>query len=141
MKNRKIYDPIRKKMVVKTPEEEVRQFVIRFLQENCRIPAGYISVESPLEIFQVSFRSDIQVRNRNGKTVLLIECKRPSVVLNGKVLEQAMRYSLVGHERFIVITNGIDFRCFERRYGMQEEQWSERDCYPDWNELNEDDVR
>lgn len=137
-----VFDPVRKKRIVLTPEEEVRQFVIRFLQEHCKVPLGYIGSELPIKLYQRELRCDLAVRNRRGEVVMLIECKRPSVPLDEKVLEQAMRYNLLHKERFVVITNGLDFRCWERfggnvpGEGTTEVRWREWERYPDWEELN-----
>lgn len=131
---REVYDPVRKKYVALTPEEGVRQFVIVFLQEQCQVPLGYISVERGLKVYENSFRTDLQVRNKRNEAVLLVECKRPSVPLSEEVLEQVMRYHIASGERYVVITNGIDFKCFER----VAEAWKGRERYPDWVELNKE---
>lgn len=128
----KVFDPVRRKFVVLTPEEEVRQFVIRFLREACSVPLGYISCEASLHLYGMDFRYDLSVRNRKGEPVMLIECKRPSIPLGNKVLEQAMRYNIKLQERFVVITNGTDFRCFEH-FG---DCWKLWDRFPLWSELN-----
>lgn len=129
---KRIFDPVRRKWVVLTPEEEVRQFVIRFLREECAVPLGYISSEIPLRLYGKDFRCDLSVSNRKGEAVMLIECKRPTVALGDEVLEQAMRYNIKMQERFVVITNGMDFRCFER-CGSGWRQWER---FPAWSELN-----
>lgn len=135
--NKTIFDPVRRKHVARTPEEEVRQFVIRYLTDHCQIPLGYISVETGFHVFEKFCRSDIQVRNRKGEAVMLIECKRPSVSLNDGVLEQAMRYNLHLQERYIIITNGLEFRCFEHHPdSSSENRWIEKDRYPQWSEIN-----
>lgn len=134
-----IFDPVRRKYVARTPEEEVRQYVIRFLTQQCGVPLGYICVETGMQLFEVYRRTDIQVKNRHGVSVLLIECKRPSVRLDSSVLEQAMRYNLRSRERFVIITNGPDFRCFERNQLTETgtmNPWTEIYRYPDWDEIN-----
>ena len=136
-----IFDPVRKKRIVLTPEEEVRQFVIRFLQENCGVPLGYIGSELPVKLYQRDLRCDLAVRNKRGEAVMLIECKRPSVSLGEKVLEQVLRYDMLRRERFIVITNGLEFRCWERCEIAEENEektvrWREWERYPTWEELN-----
>lgn len=134
---RKIYDPVRKKQVVLTPEEEVRQFVIRFLRQQCAIPLGYISCEVPIRVYRKDFRYDLAVRNRKGRAALLVECKRPSVPLEQAVWEQAMRYNLSLAERFVAITNGREFRCFERvQDASGRAAWREWPRFPSWQELN-----
>ncbi|MCM1532254.1 MAG: type I restriction enzyme HsdR N-terminal domain-containing protein [Bacteroides sp.] len=129
---KEIYDPIRKKYVVLTPEEQVRQFVIGFLCTQCQVPAGYISVETGLQVYGNFFRTDLRVRNKKGEAVLLVECKRPSVALDQEVLEQAMRYHIATQERFVIITNGAAFKCLER---SPEGDWRSWERYPSWEEM------
>ena len=61
---KEVYDPIRKKYVLLTPEEQVRQFVIEFLMEQCDVPAGYISVETGLKVYGNFCRTDLRVYNK-----------------------------------------------------------------------------
>lgn len=131
---KEVYDPIRKKYVLLTPEEQVRQFVIEFLMEQCDVPAGYISVETGLKVYGNFCRTDLRVYNKRQEPVLLIECKQPAVELDAEVLEQAMRYHLAGKERFVLLTNGHSFRCYER---LSSGEWKEWNCYPDWEEMND----
>ena len=70
---KEVFDPIRKKYVLLTPEEEVRQFVIGFLQMQCGVPAGHIAVETGLKLYNKQFRTDLKVSDRPGKTVMIIE--------------------------------------------------------------------
>ncbi len=137
----RIYDPVRKRYVEATPEEQVRQFVIRFLYRECGIPLGHISVEASMQLYGRQFRTDIQVRDRKGKSVLVVECKRPSVPLDDTVLAQAMKYHLKEEEKFIVITNGREFRSYmgENRGGAR--IWSELDRFPDWEMLSGSDQK
>ncbi|MDE5575380.1 MAG: type I restriction enzyme HsdR N-terminal domain-containing protein [Bacteroidales bacterium] len=111
----------------------MRQFVIGFLRENCQVPVGYISVETGLKVYGNAFRTDLRVRNRRNEPVLLVECKRPSVPLSEEVLEQAMRYHLATQERFVVITNGCAFKCYER---LSTGEWQAWERYPVWEEMN-----
>lgn len=130
---KEVYDPVRGKYVALTPEEQVRQFVIGFLREQCLVPAGYISVETGVKVYENFFRTDLRVRNKRNEPVMLVECKRPSVELDDVVLEQAMRYHLATRERFVAITNGRDFRCYER---LPSGAWRSWNRYPSWDEMN-----
>ena len=131
---KEVFDPIRKKYVLLTPEEEVRQFVIGFLQMQCGVPAGHIAVETGLKLYNKQFRTDLKVSDRQGKTVMIIECKRPTIALSQNVWEQVLRYNLHGRERFVLITNGKSFLCYERQTG-EGGTWRQWGRYPDWNEL------
>lgn len=102
-----IYDPIRKKYIVLTPEEWVRQHFINFLINYKNVPQSYISVENGLKYNFLSKRSDILVFNKELKPWLLIECKAPSIELNSDVLFQATTYNSKINSELIGITNGL----------------------------------
>lgn len=127
-----IYDLIRKKYVSLTPEEKVRQFVINFLNKECKIPLEFIGVEGTLTVYNRQFRTDLRVFNTKIEPILLIECKRPEVELNDVVLEQAMKYRIQAKERFLLITNGLDFKCFE----FVEDNVKLLERFPTWDEIN-----
>jgi len=102
-----IFDPVRKKYVAFTPEEWVRQHVIRFLVSQKKVPAMLIKVECELQLYKTRKRFDLAVFDRNGNALLLVECKAPSVNLSQEVLDQAARYNLAMKVRFLMLTNGM----------------------------------
>ena len=101
-----IWDPLRKKQVAHTPEEQVRQWFIRVLNEDMGVPMHMMMSEVPVRLGQKDFRADIVVYGRDLKPVAVVECKRPEVELSGEVLEQAIRYDMTLEVRYIFITNG-----------------------------------
>ena len=74
-----IFDAIRQKNIHLTPEEWVRQHMIRFLIEEKEFPASLISIESGVKVNRLSRRYDALVYNREGEPILLLECKAPTV--------------------------------------------------------------
>ncbi|MEG1498052.1 MAG: type I restriction enzyme HsdR N-terminal domain-containing protein [Bacteroidales bacterium] len=136
---KEVFDPVRKKYVVLTPEEEVRQYFIAFLQEQCLVPLGSISVERDLKLYKRSFRTDIKVYNKKGQGVMLVECKRPSVKLDDTVKVQISKYHLAGKERYLVITNGMEFLAWEveeKKEGEEGQKTKALEKIPVWEELN-----
>ena len=108
-KKKYVFDRIRKKKVVLTPEEWVRQSIINHLITNLKYPEGLISIESLLKYNNLNKRSDILVKSRNGiDNYLLIECKSFKVKLNESHLSQVSVYNNVYSSKYIMITNGID---------------------------------
>ena len=101
-----IYDPLRKKQVKLTPEEEVRQGAIRWLNEVVGAPIGLMASEYGFTYNRRRYRADIVVFDRSLAPLLLVECKAPEVTLNAKVIEQAVRYNRVLRVKFIMVTNG-----------------------------------
>lgn len=101
-----IYDPLRKKDVALTPEEEVRQFFIKWLHTEKGYPLGLMASEYTIRLNRKCFRCDIVVFNRNLEPQIIVECKAPEVKLCNRVLEQAVTYNMALKVPHLVITNG-----------------------------------
>lgn len=106
-----IFDEVRKKWVALSPEEWVRQHVLRWLMEVKKYPASLLAVEKSIEVNGLSKRCDIVFFTRNLQPYLLVECKAPEVSVTQAVFDQAARYNLsLGAELFL-ITNGLNHYC------------------------------
>lgn len=103
-----IYDIIRKKWIILTPEEWVRQHVVHFLITDKEFPLGLVAVEKTLKVNQLNKRFDIVVFNKNGFPLVLIECKAPEIKLSEDTLHQALRYNSVLQAPYIILSNGLD---------------------------------
>ncbi|GGC91394.1 restriction endonuclease subunit R [Flavobacterium lutivivi] len=103
-----IFDEIRKKFVVLTPEEWVRQHVVKFLLEEKKYPKSYINVEKNIKINGLTKRYDIVVFNPNGSIFLLVECKAPEVSITQNVFDQIARYNLKLNAQYLMVTNGLN---------------------------------
>ncbi len=101
-----IWDPLRKKDVALTPEEEVRQWCIRVLAERMKVPMHLMMSEAGFKLGGKQFRADILVYDRKARPLMVVECKRPSVELTQEVLDQAVRYNMVLDVKYMMITNG-----------------------------------
>lgn len=101
-----IFDPLRKKHVTLTPEEEVRQFFIKWLNKDRGYPYQLMASEYFIRLNKKQFRCDIVAFDRSIKPILLVECKAPDVEINNLVVEQVIRYNMVLNVATIVITNG-----------------------------------
>ncbi|MBP3550129.1 MAG: type I restriction enzyme HsdR N-terminal domain-containing protein [Alistipes sp.] len=108
-----IWDSLRKKWLLLTPEEWVRQHTIAWLIESKGIPALRISQEYPVNINGQHQRADIVVIDESAKPYLLVECKAPEVAIDNEVVMQAIRYNAVVQARYILLTNGLSLYCFE----------------------------
>lgn len=106
------FDPMRQILVVKTPEEEVRQKILIYLQETMKVPKDMIEVEVPMCHFveRARGRADIIVYGCNEDNVLnpvlVIECKAPSILLTEDVEDQVKKYNKVLNASHFMITNG-----------------------------------
>ena len=101
-----IYDPLRRKNVRRTPEEEVRQSVIVWLNSGLGTPMTLMASEYGFTYNGRQYRADIVVFDRSLNPLLLVECKAPSVAIDRSVIEQAMRYNRVLSVKYILVTNG-----------------------------------
>lgn len=102
-----IFDQFRKKYVVLTPEEWVRQHFIHYLVSDCKYPANLIAVEQGIKRNGVIERADIVVFSKNLNPWMIVECKAANVPLTQAVFEQAARYNLKLGVEYLAITNGI----------------------------------
>lgn len=101
-----IFCQVRKKYLLLTPEEWVRQHFINFLFEQ-GYPKGLTSAESGLKYNKRQKRTDIVVYDRQGKPFLLVECKAPEVKLSDSTFSQAATYNMVLKAPYIAVSNGL----------------------------------
>ncbi|MEZ4857996.1 MAG: type I restriction enzyme HsdR N-terminal domain-containing protein [Flavobacteriaceae bacterium] len=105
---RLIFDPIRKKFVVLTPEEWVRQHTLQFLISEKGYANSLINVEKQLLLNGTKKRYDIIVFNSNGSISLIVECKAPTIEIAQNTFDQIARYNLVTQAEYLMVTNGIN---------------------------------
>ncbi len=108
-----IFDIIRKKYVVLTPEEWVRQHFINYLIQELKYPKSLFRIEGSLSYNKLQKRSDILIYNRQGKPWMLIECKSPTIKLSQKAFNQVAVYNMTVGAQFIAVTNGRVHYCYE----------------------------
>ena len=104
---------IRRKWILLTPEEKVRQFTLQLLIHEYHFPQKYISVEKTINVNELSKRYDIVVFNQQLQPKILIECKEENVELNEKTLRQIATYNLKLNVPFLIITNGNQIYYFK----------------------------
>jgi hypothetical protein len=103
-----IVDSIRKKSLILTPEEWVRQHWINFLINHLKYPRGLIALEKGMKYNQLQKRTDLVTLDRVGKPYLLIECKAPEVRISQKTMEQASVYHQEIKSEFLILSNGLE---------------------------------
>ncbi len=111
-----IFDFIRKKFVLLTPEEWVRQNFLRYLVDEKKYPASLIAVEKEFKLNKLSKRSDAVVYNKAGKPFLIIEFKAPEVKINQKVFDQIARYNMKFKVGYLIVSNGMEHYCCKIDY-------------------------
>ena len=112
LKNREnkpyIFDQIRKKWVLCTPEEWVRIHCLNYLTQTLGYPASWIKVENEIKLYNTRKRFDIMVMNPIEGNFILVECKAPNIPLDQHVFDQIARYNLQVKSRFMMLTNGLN---------------------------------
>lgn len=102
-----IFDIIRKKYIVITPEEIVRQHLIHFLINQMKYPKTLIAVEDGLKVNRMQKRSDVVVYDKVGNVFLAVECKSTKVKLSQYTMDQLSIYNQRYKSKFLAVTNGI----------------------------------
>jgi type I site-specific restriction-modification system R (restriction) subunit len=108
-----VFDPLRRRFVALTPEEEVRQKVLYLLVEHLQVPAGLVAVEYSVKVNGLDKRADVVVFGTEGRPLMVVECKAPSVALTQAVLEQALRYHSSLQPKFLLLSNGATTYCLK----------------------------
>jgi hypothetical protein len=107
-----IFDKLRKKYMVLTPEEWVRQHFVHFLIDKKNYPTSLIALEKQLTINNRKKRTDILVFNSDGSPEIIVECKAPSIKITQDTFDQIARYNLKLQANFLIVTNGLEhFYC------------------------------
>ncbi len=106
-----VFDGIRKKYVVLTPEENVRQHFLNYLIKEKKYPASLMAVEKGLLVNNLPKRFDAVVYNREGNPAVLIEFKSPEVKISQAVFEQISTYNLKLRVKYLIVSNGIHHYC------------------------------
>lgn len=108
-----IFDALRGRWIVLTPEEWVRRHVVAYMISHCGFTQQLIVEEYPVDINGMAQRADIVAMGSNAQPLVVVECKEPAIKINRAVLDQVVRYNSVLGCRYIVMTNGIDTHCYE----------------------------
>jgi predicted type IV restriction endonuclease len=134
-----IFDNIRKRYVILTPEEWVRQHLTTYLTEEKKYPASLMAVEMSLKINKMERRADIVLFSRLGKPYMIVECKAPGVKVTQGAFDQAARYNMDMKVEYLVVSNGLVHYC--ARLNHTDHTWEFMKEIPDFNplSLNADD--
>ncbi len=111
-----IFDFLRKKYIILTPEEWVRQNFIRYMVEEKKVPKTIIANEFSLKADNTIIRCDSVIFNRQGKPLALLEFKAPNVDINQVVFNQISRYNYILKVKYLIVSNGLKHFCCEIDY-------------------------
>lgn len=109
-----VWDELRGRWLVLTPEEWVRRHLIAYLTRECGVSLHSVCQEYAVCVNGQSQRADVVVCDAQGRPLMLAECKEPTVELDSSVRNQAMRYNAVVGARYVILTNGVKLQGWER---------------------------
>ena len=102
-----IFDIFRKKWLILTPEEWVRQQLLLYLHHGLGYPAQNIVLEKQIEINKMKKRFDAIITGPGGRILMAIECKKPEVELNEKSFLQLAHYNSYINADYLLMSNGM----------------------------------
>ena len=111
-----IFDIVRKKYLLLTPEEWVRQHVVHYLIFHKRYPLGLMQIEKLIKYNSLKTRADILVLDTNSNPLILVECKAPSVSIDKDAFFQIAKYNSSLKAKYLFVTNGLVHYCCEMDY-------------------------
>ena len=111
-----VFDVIRKKYFVLTPEEWVRQHFIHYLNNEKNYPMGLMGVEKMVKYNALKTRADIVLYTTEGKAKMIVECKAPNVKITQDTFNQIAKYNFKLKVEFLVVTNGMQHFCCKMDY-------------------------
>lgn len=126
-----IFDALRRKNVVLTPEEWVRQHFAHYLISHLRYPKSLISIERGTNYNKLQKRTDLCVYNNEGKPHLLVECKAAHVPVTQEVVKQVSVYNQTLQAKYVVITNGLQHFCWQVNFDTR--QFEPLQEIPSWD--------
>ena len=108
-----LFDELRKKWILSTPEELVRQQFWKYLNIEKKYPISLMAIERKIVINGLNKRFDLLVFDKLGKPNIIVECKSPKVKIDQNALDQVLSYQNKLAANFIVLTNGLKTYCIK----------------------------
>ena len=106
-----LFDELRKKWILSTPEEEVRQQFWKYLHFEKKYPVSLMAIEKTIVINGLNKRFDLLIYDRNGNPNIIVECKSRNVKINESALDQILSYQYKIGAKYLVLTNGNETYC------------------------------
>lgn len=107
----KIFDRLRKKFVVLTPEEWVRQNFVNYLIEYKGFPVSLMVNEVAITLNNTRRRCDTVVYSKTAEPLVIVEYKASSVEITQQVFDQIVRYNMVLRAQYLIVSNGLNHYC------------------------------
>ncbi len=128
-----IFDPLRNKFVILTPEEWVRQHFVNFLISEKEYPKSLMANEESIIFNKLSRRCDTVVYNKTLDPLMIIEYKKSELQISQSIFDQVVRYNSVLKVKYIIVSNGVNHYCCEMDY--KNHSYKYLTDIPNYNEL------
>lgn len=131
-----VMDPLRRRFITLTPEEWVRQHFVRFLISEKGYPPALMANEVSLLQNGMKRRCDSLVADRQGRPLVIVEYKAPTITITQAVFDQIARYNMVLHARYLMVSNGLVHYCCRLDY--EHNTYAFLREVPSYNELEQE---
>lgn len=111
-----VLDVLRRKYVVITPEEWVRQHFVHFLIGHLGYPTALLQNEVELRCGEKKLRCDSLLYGTDARPRMIIEYKAPHIAITQKVFDQISAYNLLLHVDYLIVSNGKRHYCCKMDY-------------------------
>lgn len=122
-----IFDSIRGKWLVLTPEEWVRQNTIIYIADTLEAPMTRIANEVAITYNGLIKRCDSIIYDDYGNPLIIIEYKRTDIQITQHVFDQIATYNMQLQVPYLIVSNGLQhILCkvdFENRKYIFAQQW------------------
>jgi hypothetical protein len=118
-----VFDIIRRKFIVLTPEEWVRQHLVHYMIDHLKYPKTLINVEDGLRVNKMHKRSDVVIHNRRGSIFMIAECKSFKIKLKQNAMDQLSNYNQRYKAAYLALTNGRELFLFQMDYERKSAQF------------------
>lgn len=129
----KVFDPLRKKHIILTPEEYVRQHFVSWLTIYLHYPMSLMANEIGICLNGTKKRCDTVVFNPDGSPMMIIEYKAPDITISQDVFDQVVRYNMTMRANYLAVSNGIKHFCCVMNYHAGTYRFLP--SIPDYNDL------
>lgn len=112
----RVFDPLREKWVILTPEEWVRQHFTSWLRTGLKYPAGLMANEVGIDLNGTKKRCDTVIFRPDGTPLVIVEYKAADVQISQAVFDQIVRYNMELHAQYLIVSNGLTHYCCKIDY-------------------------
>jgi hypothetical protein len=108
-----LFDELRKKWILSTPEELVRQQFWKYLHFEKQYPVSLMAIEKTIVLNGLKKRFDLLIYDRNGNPHIIVECKSRKIKIDESTVDQILSYQYKIGAKYLILTNGINTYCLE----------------------------